>query len=139
MKALSVRSPWWAILHLGKDIENRDWYTNLRGTVYLRAGKFWDDEEIDGDIEDISSILVGQRPDILCPKDLIRAGCGSIVGTVTSSGAYSKAKANGFWANTDSSSQIPLPFSSRFHSSAPLVSSMSRTLWSILPLAELSN
>jgi hypothetical protein len=26
MRALSIRQPWaWAILHAGKDIENRDW------------------------------------------------------------------------------------------------------------------
>lgn len=26
--ALSIRQPWaWAILHAGKDIENRDWHT----------------------------------------------------------------------------------------------------------------
>ena len=44
MKAISVRAPWWyAILHLGKDIENRDWYTNQRGTVWLHAAK-WHDE-----------------------------------------------------------------------------------------------
>ena len=29
MKALSIRQPWaWAILHAGKDIENRDWRTD---------------------------------------------------------------------------------------------------------------
>ena len=50
MKALSVRAPWWwAILHCGKDIENRDWYTNFRGTIYLHAGKFWRPREIEED------------------------------------------------------------------------------------------
>lgn len=29
MKALSIRQPWaWAILHAGKDVENRDWSDN---------------------------------------------------------------------------------------------------------------
>ena len=37
MKALSVRAPWWwAILH-GKPVENRDWYTRVRGRVALHA------------------------------------------------------------------------------------------------------
>lgn len=41
-KALSVRAPWWwFILHGGKDIENRDWPTRFRGTVYLHAAKWW--------------------------------------------------------------------------------------------------
>ena len=28
MKALTIKQPWaWAIIHAGKDIENRDWVT----------------------------------------------------------------------------------------------------------------
>lgn len=38
--ALSIRQPWaWAILTLGKDIENRDWATRFRGRVCIHAGK----------------------------------------------------------------------------------------------------
>src|SRR5688572_8887779 len=38
MKALSVRQPWaWAIIHAGKDIENRTWKTNLRGFIAIHA------------------------------------------------------------------------------------------------------
>lgn len=40
MKAISIRQPWaWAILHAGKDIENRDWPTKVRGTVLIHASK----------------------------------------------------------------------------------------------------
>jgi len=40
MKALSIRQPWaWLILHAGKDIENRDWATNVRGRILLHAAK----------------------------------------------------------------------------------------------------
>lgn len=40
MKALSIQQPWaWAILCAGKDVENRDWYTNLRGRILIHAGK----------------------------------------------------------------------------------------------------
>lgn len=46
MKALSIRQPWaWLILHAGKDIENRDWYTALRGRVLIHAGKGMTREE----------------------------------------------------------------------------------------------
>ena len=32
MKCLSIRQPWaWAIIHAGKDIENRCWPTSYRG------------------------------------------------------------------------------------------------------------
>ena len=38
MKALSARQPWaWAIIHAGKDIENRTWNTHLRGTFAVHA------------------------------------------------------------------------------------------------------
>ena len=39
MKALSVRQPWaWLIVNGYKDIENRDWSTNVRGRVWIHAG-----------------------------------------------------------------------------------------------------
>lgn len=43
IKALSVRQPWaWAIIHGGKDIENRSWQAvnhglNVRGRVAIHA------------------------------------------------------------------------------------------------------
>lgn len=38
--ALSIRQPWaWAIVHAGKDIENRDWQTKVRGPVCIHAAK----------------------------------------------------------------------------------------------------
>lgn len=39
MKALSVRQPWaWLIVNGYKDIENRDWATNLRGRISVHTG-----------------------------------------------------------------------------------------------------
>lgn len=38
MKALSIKQPWvHAILHLGKDLENRTWKTKHRGWIALHA------------------------------------------------------------------------------------------------------
>lgn len=38
MMALSIRQPWaYAILHFGKDIENRSWSTRFRGPVLIHA------------------------------------------------------------------------------------------------------
>jgi hypothetical protein len=38
MKALTVRQPWaWAIVHAGKDIENRSWRTHYRGPLLIHA------------------------------------------------------------------------------------------------------
>lgn len=40
MIALSIQQPWaYAILKLGKDIENRTWSTKVRGRVLIHAGK----------------------------------------------------------------------------------------------------
>lgn len=40
MKAISVRQPWaWAIIHAGKDIENRDWASRYRGPLLIHAAK----------------------------------------------------------------------------------------------------
>ncbi len=80
MKALSVRAPWWwAILHLGKDIENRDWFTNQRGIVLLHAGKYWRQSEIEEDFDYCRDIA--QRGDLKMPSDILD-GCGCIVGSV---------------------------------------------------------
>ena len=48
--ALSIRQPWaWLIVNGYKDIENRDWSTNFRGTVLIHAGKAID-HQADADL-----------------------------------------------------------------------------------------
>jgi hypothetical protein len=48
MIALSIQQPWaWAILHAGKDIENRSWFTFVQGRVLIHAGKKIDPDGID--------------------------------------------------------------------------------------------
>lgn len=40
MIALSIRQPWaWLIVHGHKDIENRGWWTRVRGRVLIHASK----------------------------------------------------------------------------------------------------
>lgn len=40
MKALTIRQPWaWAIIHAGKDVENRPRRSHYRGWVAVHAGK----------------------------------------------------------------------------------------------------
>lgn len=39
-KALTIRQPWiWAVIHGGKDVENRSRATSHRGRLYIHAGK----------------------------------------------------------------------------------------------------
>ena len=110
MKALSVRAPWWwAILHLGKDIENRDWATNFRGKIYLHAGKFWKPEEIAEDIDDISFIMNDNVPDTF-PPDNLRDGCGCIVGTVEIVDCVSYSKSRWFFGEYGFVLRNPIAF-----------------------------
>lgn len=84
MKALSVRAPWWlAILYLGKDIENRDWPTNFRGTIILHSSSWFRPSEILQDIQTIAHICkeTGQ-PFFGILVDYLKAGGGRLVGTV---------------------------------------------------------
>lgn len=42
MKILCVRQPWaWAIIHGGKDIENRCWETRYRGPLLIASSQGW--------------------------------------------------------------------------------------------------
>ena len=48
MRALSIRQPWaWAILHAGKDVENRSWQTSYRGLLAVHVGKAVEREAVD--------------------------------------------------------------------------------------------
>jgi hypothetical protein len=85
MRALSIRAPWWwFILHAGKDIENRDWPTRFRGTVYLHASKWWNLSGIKTDAEYAAEIARRenryQGQEITWDKMKSHGGC--IVGRV---------------------------------------------------------
>lgn len=81
--ALSIRQPWaWAILNAGKDIENRDWPTKLRGPVCIHAAKGMTNREFDGFV-DLARVMLreGHWKEgawVPFPEDLPRGG---IVGT----------------------------------------------------------
>ena len=81
MKALSIRQPWaWAIIHAGKNIENRSWSTNVRGRILIHASKYYDRREHGGDIDDIVHTI--GIDDFVYPEDRLDAGFGGIIGTV---------------------------------------------------------
>ncbi|MGV1768753.1 ASCH domain-containing protein [Agrobacterium vitis] len=55
--ALSIRQPWaWCIINLGKDIENRDWYTKFRGPVCIHASKGMTRDEYEGCLATVHTI-----------------------------------------------------------------------------------
>lgn len=48
MKTLTVKQPWaHAIMHAGKDVENRTWNTKHRGPLLIHAGKAYDHDGAD--------------------------------------------------------------------------------------------
>jgi hypothetical protein len=83
VKALSVRAPWWwAILH-GKPVENREWYTGVRGRIALHASKHWCREDIALDYQEICDMAA--QDGLALPEPAwgwMRAVGGCIVGTV---------------------------------------------------------
>lgn len=80
-KAISVRQPWaWAIIHAGKDIENRSWQAvshllNQRGEIALHASAFMGKGDYEEAAEFMGSIGVECPPAIDLPR-------GGIVGVV---------------------------------------------------------
>jgi len=71
VKVLSVRQPFaWAIIHAGKDIENRTWHSGVRGPVLIHAGRHW---------HQVTPAELSRRMSILVPADL---PLGGIVGMV---------------------------------------------------------
>ena len=58
MKALSIRQPWAnLILFNGKDIENRNWPTSVRGRILIHAAKGCTREEYDECMEFAEDVL----------------------------------------------------------------------------------
>lgn len=105
MKALSIRQPWaWLILNAGKDIENRDWPTKVRGRVLVHAGRGMTHDEYDS----AAWTLSGIRPDIQLPplKALERGG---IVGSVQIIGCIEKSDSRWFFGRYGFALHDPRP------------------------------
>jgi hypothetical protein len=77
MMCLSIRQPWaWAIIHAGKDIENRSWATSYRGPLLIHASKSVTKGAYEGFLEFVKDIPGVETPDL---ASLLRGG---IIGSV---------------------------------------------------------
>jgi hypothetical protein len=113
--ALSVRQPWaWAIIHAGKDIENRSWQAvnwglNQRGRIAIHASKGLAREEYEDARDTINEILAA-HPDfgMRCPeaKDLLRGG---IIGTVDVVDVVTESDSDWFFGPRGLVLRNPLP------------------------------
>ena len=73
MKALSLRQPWaHAVLHLGKDIENRVWNTEFRGEFLIHASKGMTKGEYEDVLEYCASEL--QHAEVFPPFEQVPRG-----------------------------------------------------------------
>ena len=71
-KALTLHSPWaWAIVNGVKTVENRDWATSYRGTIFVHAGQSFE--------SDMAARDLFARMQVKPPNEFAR---GVIVGTV---------------------------------------------------------
>lgn len=78
MKALTVKQPWaFAIFHLGKPVENRDWDTPVRGRIAIHTSKLVRKSEFTISATAIAHIAA---PGLVPPQDELPHGM--IIGTV---------------------------------------------------------
>ena len=85
MKALTVQQPWaWAIIHGGKNIENRTQLWSYRGPLAIHAGTRWSDRGakdprvIEALIEHLQRFgLASQTADLMRKHGLMREDWGS--------------------------------------------------------------
>jgi len=81
MLALSIRQPWASlVIGCGKDVENRDWKTSVRGPVLIHAAKGCTKKEFE-DAKALASIAAGFRLSMSL-EDLPRGGIIGIVDLV---------------------------------------------------------
>jgi hypothetical protein len=76
MKTLSIRQPWaFAILHLGKNLENRSWRTSHLGDILIHAGAGCSKKEYDEAVDwMLEHELIRARTDVPSISDLPRGG-----------------------------------------------------------------
>jgi len=89
MKTLSIRQPWaWLILHGGKDVENRDWPTRVRGKILIHASGTMTRDDYRACTLFISDMKTEWR---LPAYDVLRQQCGGIVGKVEITGCVAQS------------------------------------------------
>jgi hypothetical protein len=109
--AISVRQPWaWAIIHAGKDIENRDWNQTSGNGRRIPTGKRVCIHASQGMTRDeyVSAYDHMRDLDIMCPAPgaLTR---GAIIGTVQIDGSVMESRSPWFFGPLGLLLSYPLP------------------------------
>ena len=81
MKAISIKQPWaWAIIHAGKNVENRSWPCKYRGPLLIHAGKTFDRFGYAWMIENKGLLGISDMPSLGFPETYFKRG--GIIGQV---------------------------------------------------------
>jgi len=127
MKAITIHQPWaWAIIHAGKNIENRTWQTKHRGPLAIHASKRRHRGEYQYARQVIQRILRDAgKSDMGVPRfeEAIR---GAIIGTVEVTGiALTEPESRWWWTG-------PVGWMlSKQHATAPQKISGQQGLWTV--------
>lgn len=105
MKALSIRQPWAdLILKYGKDIENRDWPTKMRGRILIHAAKGCTKDEFEDAMLYARAVL--KQPALIDYHTMQRGG---IIGAVTITDCVTKSDSPWFMGEYGFVLQSPNP------------------------------
>lgn len=97
LSSISIRQPWaYAIIFMGKNIENRTWRTNYRGKVLIHASKNFDHAGYNK-LERIAKLMGYKLPD----KEELMKQAGGFCGAVDIIGCRKNIK-NNIWKEDDS-------------------------------------
>lgn len=94
--ALSIRQPWaWAILHAGKDIENRSWPAPrwmIGQRFWVHVSKWWRPEDVQEDAEDAIDLarIRGVEPPRVTLR-MLREQTGGIIGSARLVGCVTRS------------------------------------------------
>lgn len=95
MRALSIRQPWaHAIVHHGKDLENRTRHNGYRGPLLIHASAGMTEEDYAGAFQFVRERGLPRLPD---PGSLARGGIVGIVDMVDSVGADHPEAGSPWW------------------------------------------
>ena len=92
MKALTLRPVWaWAVIHAGKNIENRSWLTHLRGTIAIHASKGLTRAEYEACVEELPRRWQKEIPAF---EEMVR---GAVIGVVDLVDCVTESKSRWFY------------------------------------------
>ena len=120
MKALSIKQPWvHAILHEGKDIENRSWQRNFRGWLALHAS---------GQLDHNARFPRGHRlPNLDRLQRSAICGVARVIDIVTTS------RSEWFWRPHDGSTNFGWVLEDATASKQPIPCKGALGLWALTP------